>query len=66
MLKAICFDLDGVYFTPKGKNSFHQGLITEYKIPKEVVDDLMYRSQEMAELVLGKITPGEFWNRVRQ
>ncbi len=65
MIKAICFDLDGIYFTPKGKNSFHEGLISEYGIPKETVDGLMYRSEEMAQLVRGKITPADFWNKVR-
>ncbi len=64
-IKAICFDLDGVYFTPKGKNSFHQALINEYKIPKEVVDHLMYKSPEMAQLVRGQISPADFWNKVR-
>lgn len=34
-IKAICFDLDGVYFTAKGKNSFHQALSAEYGIAKE-------------------------------
>ncbi len=65
-IKAICFDLDGVYFTPKGKNSFHQALITEYGASKEVVDELMYRSPEMAKLVRGQITATDFWNRVRE
>lgn len=65
-IKAICFDLDGVYFTPKGKNSFHQALVTEYGASKEVVDELMYRSPEMAKLVRGQISPEVFWNRVRE
>lgn len=66
MIKAICFDLDGVYFTPKGKNSFHQALINEYGTSKEIVDNLMYRSDEMAQLVRGQITPSDFWNKVRE
>ncbi len=66
LIKAICFDLDGVYFTPKGKNSFHHALINEYKIPKVIVDDLMYRGPEMAQLVRGQIFPKDFWNRVRE
>lgn len=66
MIKAICFDLDGVYFTPKGKNSFHQGLIEEYDIPKDIVDELMFRSPEMAQLVRGQIAASEFWNKVRE
>lgn len=65
-IKAICFDLDGVYFTPKGKNSFHQALTNEYGVSREVADELMYRSPEMAQLVRGQITPQDFWNRVRE
>ena len=65
-IKAICFDLDGVYFTPKGKNSFHQGLINEYGVSKEIVDDLMYRSPVMSQLVRGKISSSDFWDKVRE
>lgn len=65
-IKAICFDLDGVYFTPQGKNSFYQALIDEYGAQKEIVDELMYRSPEMAKLVRGQINPEEFWNCFRE
>lgn len=64
-IKAICFDLDGVFFTSKGKNSFHNFLI-EQTGNKELVDNLMYRSPEMAQLVRGQISPTDFWNRVRE
>ena len=66
MIKAICFDLDGVFFTSKGKKSFHDALINEYGGDKEQVDDLMYRSPEMAKLVRGQLTPLEFFNKVRE
>lgn len=65
MIKAICFDLDGVYFTPKGKNSFHQGLITEYGVKKEIVDEVMQKSSLMAKLVRGQINATDFWNEFR-
>ncbi|MDB4984694.1 MAG: hypothetical protein JWM20_873 [Patescibacteria group bacterium] len=65
-IKAICFDLDGVYFTSKGKNSFHEALISEYGISKEVVDNFMYRGPEMAELVRGQISNEDFWNKLRE
>ncbi|MGE3769815.1 MAG: HAD family hydrolase [Bdellovibrionales bacterium] len=65
MIKAICFDLDGVYFTPRGKNSFHQALVTEFGGNKEAVDELMYRSPEMAKLVRSQISPSAFWDRAR-
>ncbi len=64
-IKAICFDLDGVFFTSKGKNSFHSALINEYGVSKEIIDELMYRSPEMAQLVRGQISTTDFWNRVR-
>ncbi|MCX6790414.1 MAG: HAD family phosphatase [Candidatus Kaiserbacteria bacterium] len=65
-IKAICFDLDGVFFTPKGKNSFHNALINEYGVSKEIIDELMYRSPEMAQQVRGQISTTDFWNRVRE
>ncbi len=64
-IKAICFDLDGVYFTPRGKNSFHQGLVTEYGLSQDVADSFMYKSPEMSQLVRGQISIGQFWNRFR-
>lgn len=63
MIKAICFDLDGVFFTTKGKNSFHNGLINEYAIEKDKIDFIMYKSPEMAQLVRGQITPQKFWEK---
>lgn len=65
-IKVICFDLDGVYFTPKGKNSFHQALISEYGVAKEVVDDIMYRSVEMSQLIRGQISAENFWKVFRE
>ena len=64
-IKAICFDLDGVYFTSRGKNSFRQALIEEYGIPKETADHLLSKSPEMAQLVRGQLSPKDFWNKVR-
>lgn len=65
-IKAICFDLDGVYFTPQGKQSFHSALSEEFGADPATVDHIMYRSDEMRDLVTGKIKPAEFWNYVRQ
>lgn len=64
-IKAICFDLDGVYFTPKGKQSFHRALSEEFGADPATVDYIMYRSDEMRELVTGKINPAEFWEYMR-
>lgn len=65
MIKAICFDLDGVYFTPKGKKSFHQSLSSEFGADPILVDTIMYRSEAMRNLATGRITPADFWEYVR-
>lgn len=65
-IKAICFDLDGVYFTPQGKQSFHRALSEELGADPATVDYIMYRSIEMRQLVTGEITPAQFWEYLRQ
>jgi len=64
-IKAICFDLDGVYFTPQGKQSFHDALSEEFGADPIVIDEIMYRSVAMRELVTGKSKPQDFWNYLR-
>lgn len=64
-IKAICFDLDGVYFTPQGKQSFHRALSEEFGANPAVVDEIMYRSNTMRDLVTGKIEPHDLWEYVR-
>jgi len=65
IIKAICFDLDGVYFTPQGKQSFHRALSEEFGANSEKVDEIMHRSDAMRDLVTGKIEPHEFWEYLR-
>lgn len=65
-IKAICFDLDGVYFTPRGKSSFQRALTDEYGVPQGIADEFMYRSPEMTQLVRGQMTPETFWSRFRE
>jgi len=64
-IKAICFDLDGVYFTPEGKQSFHRALSEDFGADPAVVDEIMYRSDAMSDLVTGKIEPHDLWEYVR-
>lgn len=64
-IRAICFDLDGVYFTGVGKQSFHKALSEEYGASPEAVDAFMYRSDAMAQLVRGTITPAVFFEEMR-
>lgn len=65
-IRAVCFDLDGVYFTPQGKESFHQALSQEFGADPEAVDQFMYRSETMGLLVRGELTNEEFCNRLRE
>lgn len=63
--KAICFDLDGVYFTTRGKESFLQALVDEFSGDAEKVAHMMTKSDAMRALVTGKLAPAEFWNILR-
>lgn len=64
-IRAICFDLDGVYFTPHGKQSFHKALSQEFGADPAIVDEIMYRSHAMRDFVTRKILPAAFWEYVR-
>ncbi len=64
-IKAICFDLDGVYFTSAGKRSFHLALSEEFDGDAAAIDEFMLHSTTMREFVIGKITPAEFFAALR-
>ncbi len=60
MVKAITFDLDGVYF-PNGKANFIKAL-TELGISENEVKRVFLKSDEMNKLYkVGKMTDEEFW-----
>lgn len=65
MIKAICFDLDGVYFTETGKKAFHKKLVDIVGDEGKVVH-VLYKSDEMRSFVTGKITEQEFFDFVRE
>lgn len=65
LIKAICFDLDGVYFTSQGKQSFHRALSEEFGADPATVNEILYRSDVMRDLVTGKIEPHDLWEYVR-
>jgi HAD superfamily hydrolase (TIGR01509 family) len=48
-IKAICFDLDGVYFTPQGKKSFHLALSEEFGADSEKVDEDVQKAVQSAK-----------------
>ena len=64
MIKAICFDLDGVYFTDKGKKAFHKAL-TDLSGSEEKVIHFLYKSDEMANFSSGNITENDLWDFAR-
>mgnify|MGYP001559716675 CR=1 FL=1 len=65
MIKAVTFDLDGVYFTPQSFKNFKANL------PKKVTNEekvnwVLYKSPEMLNFKMGKMTEEDYWNFVRK
>jgi HAD superfamily hydrolase (TIGR01509 family) len=61
MIKAICFDLDGVYFV-NGKSNFIKNL-REYDISKEEAERVFLKSDEMNKIYKeGRMSDEEFWH----
>lgn len=61
MIKAICFDLDGVYFL-NGKSNFIKALV-ELGVSDEEARRVFLKSEQMNKLYkLGKMTDEEYWN----
>lgn len=61
MIKAICFDLDGVYFI-NGKSNFIKSL-GRYGISEEEAKRVFLKSNEMNKLYKeGKMTDEEYWS----
>lgn len=58
-IKAIVFDLDGVYFN-KGKAKFLSSL-AHYGVKEANAKSVFLTSQHMADYKLGKIDDNEFW-----
>jgi len=61
MIKAICFDLDGVYFL-NGKSNFVKAL-EKIGVLEEEAKRVFLKSDQMNKLYkLGKMTDEEYWN----
>ncbi len=58
-IKAIIFDLDGVYF-PKGTEEFPVNLAKKYHLPLEKVMEV-YRSKLRVDFYAGRMSHQEFW-----
>ncbi len=59
MIKAICFDLDGVYFTKKGMEVF-QDVLVRLGANREDVHSALYSSNEMMALKKGDMQGRDF------
>jgi len=60
MIKAIIFDLDGVYFK-NGKKNFIKNISSKFNISEERVKEVFLKSNMMnKQYKLGKITGKEF------
>jgi len=64
MIKAICFDLDGVYFTSRGKKAFFDNLVGLCQDEEKVIY-VLSKSPEMLQFVSGKMTEHDFLNFLR-
>ena len=64
MIKAICFDMDGVYFT-KGSFLKFKAIIGKNST-EEKTDFVLYKSEQILNFKKGLITENDFWEYVRQ
>ena len=60
MIKAVCFDLDGVFFTKEGMASFKRK-ITELGVPDEERDFVLF-GEPMLAFKRDELTEGEYWD----
>ncbi len=61
MIKAVVFDLDGVYFEG-GTEKFIESLITNYSLTKDQIVAVYLKSQEMQKYKRGEIDSDNFWH----
>ncbi|MGI5898047.1 MAG: HAD family hydrolase [Candidatus Dojkabacteria bacterium] len=60
MIKAIVFDLDGVFFE-NGTETFINSLQEKYHLEKTQIKDVYFKSQQMQDYKKGKILGDEYW-----
>lgn len=63
MIKAICFDLDGVYFTKIGMESFVESLVS-MGCDRDKIMYAIFKSDEMKSFKRGEISEFDFWNYI--
>lgn len=64
MVKAICFDLDGVYFTESSFKNFAQDMSVNSDYDTAV--QILKKSPEMASFKKGEMTEIEYWDFARK
>jgi putative hydrolase of the HAD superfamily len=65
MIKSICFDLDGVYFSGESFKRFKKNL-PKKETSDEKINDVLYKSEEMAAFKTGTISEDDFWHYAKQ
>lgn len=60
MIKAVVFDLDGVYFEG-GTEKFIESLVTKYGLSKDAIVAVYLKSEEMQKYKKGEIDSDTFW-----
>ena len=64
MIRAVTFDLDGVYFTEASFQTFKRNLpktITEQKI----VNHVLFKSDQILQFKKGELSENQYWDYVR-
>lgn len=64
MIKAITFDLDGVYFTSESFRDFKNNHPKKVTNP-EIVDQVFFKSEETKKFRKGEIDEDTFWSYVK-
>ena len=65
MIKAICFVLDGVYFTSEGMQEFAKAL-GELCKDEDKARQALFSSDEMTLFKQGKLTESKYWSYVNE
>lgn len=65
MIKAVCFDLDGVYFTPESFKRFKEN-IPKHVNKKETVDQVFHESEELLNFKKGVMSEEDYWTFAKE
>ena len=63
-IKSVCFDLDGVYFTPESFQRFKKALSGNNS--EDVIEHVFHKSDEILNFKKGLISENEYWDYVRK